>query len=597
MRTIDRRTFLGSLAGSFVAASAQAAVPHAVTDLATLRERRANIAPDACWLDVAAPFVLSNKALGIETQILLTATCFPGVDGYRDPNNQTAYQIVAYDPKGNEIRLDRNGRLDIPALHTTMVEVAQLAGRSEFWGGARIRTAPSANQVSHAGDLFSAGFVRWQTEKNFDNVHAHPAAPQQAIGHFNYSMPIPSLSEYHCAFSLFNPNDVASEGSIRIVDRMAQTVVERPYHLEPHHTELFSFETLKNFASPGEMLAITPLAEKKLSDGGVVVIHNTSEAVSFAYTLMRGRDGGTWTVEHPLHFSADGEIKPARQTPFGPNGNFPVTALLYTPLLFNKKQIAGVELESRFYLSASRWVEDALWLMPFATTAEGNIAWVSNKDENLRSRVQPAALIDQGLVRLSPFQSVRVDARGLPLPAGYSGGLGVGTIPGTSHSLLKVEVHANNWNRSAFTHFRPGGQNHMKYRLVEERGGVATDYIVTDCQIRGSAGKRQRDAVLAVMNIEFQDEKTGSPKLQLFGPSGLIAEKNIGDFPPLACRHFLVSELFPSIQTEPDRPVTMRMVDQNAMMVMSAVHLDYDRRDLALEHGSDRHSTFNDFHC
>ena len=41
----------------------------------------------------------------------------------------------------------------------------------------------------------------------------------------------------------------------------------------------------------------------------------------------------------------------------------------------------------------------------------------------------------------------------------------------------------------------------------------------------------------------------------------------------------------------------MRMLDENAMMIVSAVHLDYERRDLALEHGSDRHSTFNDFKC
>jgi len=39
------------------------------------------------------------------------------------------------------------------------------------------------------------------------------------------------------------------------------------------------------------------------------------------------------------------------------------------------------------------------------------------------------------------------------------------------------------------------------------------------------------------------------------------------------------------------------MTDTTAMMIVSAVHLDYDRKDLALEHGSDRHSTFNDFHC
>ena len=34
-----------------------------------------------------------------------------------------------------------------------------------------------------------------------------------------------------------------------------------------------------------------------------------------------------------------------------------------------------------------------------------------------------------------------------------------------------------------------------------------------------------------------------------------------------------------------------------AVMIVSALHLDYERRDLALEHGSDRHSTFQDFKC
>jgi hypothetical protein len=35
----------------------------------------------------------------------------------------------------------------------------------------------------------------------------------------------------------------------------------------------------------------------------------------------------------------------------------------------------------------------------------------------------------------------------------------------------------------------------------------------------------------------------------------------------------------------------------NAIMIVSALHIDYERRDIALEHGSDRHSTFQDFKC
>lgn len=405
------------------------------------------------------------------------------------------------------------------------------------------------------------------------------------------------MSDYHLMFTLFNPNDVPSVGSIRVVDRMAQTIVERPYDLPPHHTLLYSLETLKNYDSPAEGLAITPLQEKRMSDGGVVVVHNTSEAVSFAYTLMKGRQGGTFTVEHPLHFSADVPTKPARVTPYGPNKSYPVEALLYTPLFFSGQRLGGLEFESHFYLSASQWLEEALWLMPFVTTADGNIAWVSNQDQKFPDRVRPAALTSQGLIRLGAFQSVQMNARDLPLPPGFAGGLGVGTIPKTSHSLLKAEVHVKEWNRSAFTHFRPGGQTSKNYRTVDGRGGLATDYIVTDCQLVGSSGARKRDSILAVMNIEFQNDITGAPKLQLFGPSGIIAEKSIGEFKPLACRHLLLSEIFPEVQTEIGHPATVRMTEPNAMMIVSAVHLDYDRKDLALEHGSDRHSTFNDFKC
>jgi len=41
----------------------------------------------------------------------------------------------------------------------------------------------------------------------------------------------------------------------------------------------------------------------------------------------------------------------------------------------------------------------------------------------------------------------------------------------------------------------------------------------------------------------------------------------------------------------------VRMKVPKAMMVVSARHIDYERRDIALEHGSDRHSTFAGFKC
>ena len=599
MFTIDRRTFLSGLAGSlFISAERLHGAPqYPQAAKAAASDVAGQALPAACWLDVAAPFIAIDPAQQLTTQLLLTATCFPGIDGYRDPHYATEYQVLLYDNTGKEIQLDNNGKLEIAAMRPTLLDLKTLAHRDTFFGGAKIRLAPSPNQVARAGDLFSAGFVRWNLPGNFDNVHAHPAPPQQVVGHFNYSMPLPALSEYHCAFALFNPNEDESFGTVRVVDRLGRTTAQQNFRLVPHQTKLYSMSGLKDAATPGEALAIVPLSDPKMADGGVVVVHNESEKVPFAYTLMKGRQGNSFTVEHPLHFSADAPMKPARETPYGPNRSFPASALVYTPLLFKGMHVGGLELNSRLYMSSSRWVEEALWLMPFATTGDGQIAWVSNRDDQFTDRVQPSELCNQGVLRLTEFQSCRIDARALPVPDGYSGGFGVATIPKTSHSLLKVEVMAKEWGRVAFTHFRPGGSAAKAYRDVENRGKLASDYIVSGAHIIGSATNRKRDCVLAIMNIEFEDDQTGTPKLQLFGPQGLAAEKQLGEFPPLACRHLVLSELFPGVQSDPSHPFTVRMQVPNAMMVVSAVHLDYERRDLALEHGSDRHSTFQDFKC
>jgi hypothetical protein len=595
MTTIDRRVFLSGLAGSLFVGSARADQQYPPPSV-TLPAPQAD-ATGVCWLDVAAPFVAVDPSQQLSTELLLTATCFPGVDGFRNTHNATQYQVLLYDCSGKDIKLENNGKLSIPALRPTLLDMKAWTGRDSFFGGAKVRVAPSPNQVPRAGDLFSAGFVRWNLPRNFDNVHAHPAPLQQVIGHYNYSMPVPPQAEYHCAFALFNPNDEESTGVIRVVDRSGKSAVERPYQLRPHQTMLYTLADLKPVATPGEALALAPLNNPKLKDGGVIVVRNDSERVSFGYTFIKGRQGESFTVEHPLHFSADAPMKAARSTPYGPNKSFPAQALLYTPLLFRGLKVGGLELESRLYLSSSRWVEEALWKMPFVTTGDGLIAWVSNRDERLAERVQPSAAVDQGVIRLTEFQSCRIDVRDLPLPAGYSGGFGVACIPKTSHSLNKVEVRAVNWGRVAFTHFRPGGAIAKGYRQVEERGNLASDYIVSGAHILGGSGNRKRDCLLAIMNIEFEDDFTGTPKLQLFGPSGLLEERQLSDFPPLACRHLLLSELFPAAQSDPAHPFTVRMMVPNALMVVSALHIDYERQDIALEHGSDRHSTFADFKC
>lgn len=599
MTTIDRRVFLSGLAGSLFVASAgkvsaaDQQYPPPSTDLPTPQADPSGV----CWLDIAAPFVAVDPAQQMSTELLFTATCFPGVDGFRNSHNGTQYQVLMYEASGKEIKLENSGKLSIPPLHPTLLNMKEWTGRDSFFGGAKVRVAPSPHQVPRAGDLFSAGFVRWNLPRNFDNVHAHPAPLQQVIGHYNYSMPFPPLSEYHCAFALFNPNEDESTGIIRVVDQLGQTAAERPYRLQAHQTQLYTLADLKPAASPGEAMALAPLNNPKLKDGGVIVVRNHSDRVAFGYTFMKGRQGGSFTVEHPLHFSADAPMKAARSTPFGPNKSFPAQALVYTPMLFRGLRVGGLELESRLHLSSSRWIEEALWKMPFVTTGEGTIAWASNRDERLADRVHPATAVDQGVVRLTEFQSCRIDARGLPLPDGFSGGFGVACIPKTSHSLNKVEVRAVNWGRVAFTHFRPGGAIAKGYRQVEERGNLATDYIVSGAHILGDVRNRKRDCLLAIMNIEFEDDFTGAPKLQVFGPSGLLEERTLSEFPPLACRHLLLSELFPGLQSDPDHPFTVRMMVPNALMVVSALHIDYERKDIALEHGSDRHSTFADFKC
>lgn len=586
MPIVDRRGFLASLAGSMLAGEAAIAAPQQALSPQT-----------TCWLDVAAPFVVVDPSQQLATELLLTATCFPGIDGYRDARYATEYQILLYDASGKEIALDNGGKLSIPSLRPTLLSMKELSGRDAFVGGAKVRVAPSPHQMARAGDLFSAGFVRWNLPANFDNVHAHPAPPQQVVGRFNYSMPFPAMSEYHCAFALFNPNEEESYGTVHVVDRMGRAAAERKFSLHPHQTRLYTLADLTPAETAGEALALRPLANGKLEEGGVVVVRNESERVPFAYTLMKGRQGQSFTVEHPLHFSADAPVKAARATPYGPNRSFPAQAFIYTPMLFKGLKVGGVELESRVYLSSSRWAEAALWKLPFVTTGTGEIAWVSNRDERFASRVQPAALADQGVIRLAEFQSCRIAARDLPIPDGFAGGFGAACIPKTSHSLNKIEVRAVNWGRVAMTHFRPGGSVAKSYRQVAERGGLASDYIVSGAHVIGPAGARKRDCLLAVMNIEFEDDFTGTPRVQVFGPSGLVAEKQLADFPPLSCRHFLLSELFPDIASDPAHPFTVRMQVANALMIVSGLHLDYERRDLALEHGSDRHSTFQDFKC
>ena len=47
------------------------------------------------------------------------------------------------------------------------------------------------------------------------------------------------------------------------------------------------------------------------------------------------------------------------------------------------------EWVGRFYLSASQWQAEALWMLPFVPSGSGKIAWVSNQDEKNGEGIEP----------------------------------------------------------------------------------------------------------------------------------------------------------------------------------------------------------------
>jgi hypothetical protein len=190
-----------------------------------------------------------------------------------------------------------------------------------------------------------------------------------------------------------------------------------------------------------------------------------------------------------------------------------------------------------------------------------------------------------------------LDADRLPLANNTSAGIALAAAPETSHTLMKVEVRATNWGASAFTHFRPGGPTAWQYRQAEGRGDVVTDYLVSGARVTRSGQDIERDCLLAIMNIDFQQEKEGDPILEVFGSSGFITSVSLGKIPALGCRHVLLSDLIKDLNVTGDGYLTLRLMDRATILIMSAVHLDFKRKDLALDHGSDRHATYVDYHC
>lgn len=601
MKTFKRRSFLSLIPRAFFGA---AFIPFLSSPRDSFaQEYKGNeIKNQTCWLDVCAPFIVEDAEIGLHSEIVLTSDTFIGTKGYEDGEDATEYEIYLYNADGKALGSDGVAkRLIVPAMQTTVLSLRDILGETKnFFGGMKIRLRPRSRTPMHASDLFSSAFVRWKTASSFDNIHANPDPLQwQRAESFFYSMPFPPLKEYDCVYSLFNPYAEQSKGVITLYDSQGQNLKEIPYKLTPYSSLLFNLSEGNFVQDVKGAFGITNQknhADRKTkiltSDGGTIAVSNQEGSVkNFGYLLIKNRERSRFSIEHPIH---QPPFKPsAAKVPFDSDNRFKAKNILYTPLLFRSKQIGGVTLESRFHFSSGLPVEEFMWLNPFITDAEGNVAWQVTNETKLPQSISTKQ-IERGVIKLGVTQSCIFDCSQTSLPKNFSGGLSLAVTPNTNHTLMKVEMSVAEWGAHAFTHFRPGIYNARSYQKPKQRGGLATDYITTGAQLVKSGNKTLRDEIIGVMNI---DDKgiNGQPILEIFTSSGLLTRIKLGTVQGFACRHYLLSEILSEKNVLTD--LTLRLVDEQATLLMSVVHLDHVRRDIALDHGSDRFSTFQDFNC
>lgn len=571
MRDWDRREFLSSLS---IALIPVAAGPRTAK----------GSEKSTCWLEVCAPLIVEDPARGIHSDIILTSDTFAGARGHDEKASATDYEILMYDSAG---RAAATKRLTVPALRTTVIPVSDLIGKGSFWGGARIRLQPQCGM--HASDLFSSAFVRWRTRESFDNVHANPDPLQwQNTGSYYYSMPFPALSDYDCTFSLFNPYDAVSRGEIVMTGKGGGRMAARSYELKPRSSLLFHLNSASLIDDPwAKSVKASEAPEGENGAGGLLAVTNEDGTVkSFGYLMIRR--GGRFSVEHPIH---QGIFTPKKAAPpFDEAGKFKARNVLYTPLLFRAHRVGGVTLDTRVHLGSGLPLEESLWLYPFAVNGEGEAIWSTQKEE----RGVASRRMERGAIRLGEGESCALDFAASSIGRGFAGGLGVAVAPDATHTLMKVEVRVPEWGAHAFTHFRPGLRSARLYQKPSVRGGLSTDYIAAGARIITDGKRSEADEVIGVINIDDQGVE-GRPVLEMFGPEGLIGRHALGAVPPFACRHYLLSELVKGPARH--EQLTLRLTDERATLLMSIIHLDYERRDLALDHGSDRFSTFLDYGC
>jgi hypothetical protein len=558
--------------------------------------------PRSCWLDVCAAFIVEDADLGVHSEIVLTSDTFVGSKGFEDGADKTEYEIYLYDSSGNAIGTDGLAlRLMVPAMQTTVVKVAELISpRRSFWGGMKVRLRPLSREPMHASDLFSSAFVRWQTADSFDNVHANPDPLEwQRPTSFYYSMPFPPLHQYESIFSLFNPYAARSAGTITLYDNLGVSMKELPYVLEPHSSLLLdlrhsSFVTNAGSAFRGRAKHDGRKMQLSSKDmGGTIAITNQPGSVkNFGYLVTKSEGKQQlFSVEHPIHQQP---YKPVPSVaPFDTEGRFKAKNILYTPLVFHAKRIGGLIFNSRFNFSSGAPMEEALWLSPFVTGREGDVVWQANGDRAFPSTISSRQL-QQGVLKLGAHQSCILDCSELGLPEDFAGGLSLPVAPNTNHTLMKVELLVLPWHAHAFTHFRPGLRSARSYQQARSRGGLSTDYIVTNASVERNSNRILRDEFIGILNIDDKGV-VGEPNLEVFSSQGLIERIKIGKVGVFGCHHFLLSEF---LFGKPEfKDLSLRLIDERATLLMSVIHLDYIRKDIALDHGSDRFSTFNDYGC
>jgi hypothetical protein len=592
MKTLERRSFLALISNAVAGAAMYPSLGlgHPNTSRQTAGSR-------TCWLDVCAPFIIQDAGLGIDSEIVLTADNFVGASGYNDGADATEYQIFLYDFEGRPFGENGVARcLTAQAMQTTVIPVGELVGaNTSFWGGMQIRLRPKTRTPMHASDLFSSAFVRWKSRDSFTNVHANPDPLQwQRADSFFYSMPFPPLDDYDCVYSIFNPYAERSTGALMLYDRFGTRLKELPYDMKPHSSLLvdlrkgeYARDLNATFASKQKNHTMPGGAR-----GGTIAITNRQGSVkNFGYLLIKQAGSPRFSVEHPIHQPPYNPA--AARVPFDSAGRFKAQNILYTPLVFRSKKIGGITLESRFHLSSGAPVEETLWLNPFITDANGKVVWQTGEGSKLPSSI-PEKQTERGAIRLAGQQSCVFDCSRTDLPKGFSGGLSLAITPLSNHTLMKVEVIAVEWNATAFTHFRPGLAAARAYQKPLSRAGLATDYIVAGAAVASDGGKTRRDGIVAVINI---DDKSiaGNPTLEVFSSAGFALRVRLGEVPAFSCRHYLLSTLLSGKIRAND--LSLRLVDEQATLLMSVLHLDYDRRDIAADHGSDRFSTFSEFTC